>query len=205
MAKQKLTDREAKDILLRWPQVTAAIWEAPQSQGAWLRAHPKNGKHRGPYIVSPGADLFKTQPDGLYVYFNGVDSADVVIIESCGSVQNLNDKRSRYIPTSHSTLLSCSNNWFDETINTPGGGKKPRWEACGSLSECPTHDIKVPIRHLRVLFALPNDIYKEWCPNHIPAGYEFFCPHSSLDSYTAPKMQRFLSRMSIASQFYLQR
>lgn len=53
------------------------------------------------------------------------------------------------------------------------------------------------------LYALPNAIYKKWIPEHTPTGYEYFCPHSSLASYTVQKMQVFLRRMSISSQFYL--
>ena len=63
--------------------------------------------------------------------------------------------------------------------------------------------VAVPVRHLRVLYALPDDLYREWAKEHVPTGYEFFCPHSSLDSYTSQKMQEFLGQMSIASQFYL--
>ena len=60
----------------------------------------------------------------------------------------------------------------------------------------------IPVRHLRVLYALPKRLYETWCRQHTPTGYEFFCPHSSLDSYSSKKMQTFLAQLSIAAQFY---
>ncbi len=122
-------------------------------------------------------------------------------IEVCLTVQNLNDKRSRYIPASHSLVLPCSRKWLIEPIKLQKGGLKPRWKASGSITKEPG-DVSFPIRHLRVLYALPNDVYKTWGPSHTPAGYEYFCRHSSLNTYWSKKMQTFLGRMSVDSQFY---
>jgi hypothetical protein len=83
------------------------------------------------------------------------------------------------------------------------GASSPRWKASVSFGAVPTADISVPVRHLRVLYALPNPVYHSWVREHTPTGYEFFCPHSSLDSYNNQNMQRFLRQMSIASQFYV--
>ena len=202
MDRKKLKDSEAKSILLGWPASTGDLWPPPQDDGRWIRGQPIDGKSSGPRIISPGAKLFSTQPDGLFVYFNGTGSCDLVVIEVCGSIQNLNDKRSRYIPSSHSLLLMCRKKWLHENIRVKGGGNKPRWEVAGTLPDPPEVDLTVPIRHLRVLYALPNAAYKQWCPEHTPTGYEYFCPHSSLAGYNSQKMQSFLRRMSVASQFY---
>src|SRR5262249_17594834 len=135
---------------------------------------------------------------------DGNESCDVVAVEVCGSIQNLNDKRSRFIPASHSLILSTTKAWLSEDITIQRGGKMARWKAAASLSKkVPKSDKQFPVRHLRVLYALPNDRYHSWCSNHVPTGYEFFCPHSSLDSYNSPKMQTFLRQMSISSQFYV--
>ena len=205
MPKKKLSDREAKDILLRWPSSPNSIWEPPDGAGRWVRGQPNGGKTPGPRLSSPGAKLFTTQPDGLFVYMSGLESCDIVAIEVCGTAQNLNDKRSRYIPSSHSLVLRCGPRWFAEQISVQGGVRRERWQAAGTLFERPTIDVSIPVRHLRVLYALPNKLYGVWCPDHTPTGYEFFCPHSSLGSYNSQKMQQFLRRMSIASQFYLRR
>lgn len=149
----------------------------------------------------PGAKLFTTQPDGLWVYINDPSSCDVVAVEVCGTIQNLNDKRSRYIPASHSLVLWCGLRWLEEKISVQRGGKRPRWKAAGSFSGKPTAELNLPVRHLRVLYGIPNSLYHKWCREHTPTGYEFFCPHSSLQTYNSRPMQNFLRQMSSAAQF----
>lgn len=202
MAARKLSDRQAKALLLKWPGRTKSVWPAPTGIGFWVRAQPVPTGVAGPKISSPGAKLFRTQPDGLWAHFADNDYCDVVVIEVCGSVQNLNDKRSRYIPSSHSLVLSCPLRWLEEDVVVQRGGKSPRWRATASITTTPVSDISVPIRHLRVLYALPDAVYSSWGSNHTPTGYEFFARHSSLASYHSPKMQKFLGQMSIGSQFY---
>jgi hypothetical protein len=203
MAKRRLTDAEAKAILLRWPGRTKGVWPAPNARGFWVRAQPRLGVAPGPRLSSPGAKLFTTQPDGLWAHFDEENSCDVVAIEVCGTIQNLNDKRSRYFPASHSLVLTCGRRWFLEFMTVQRGGQAPRWRATGTLTSEPVRDLSIPVRHLRVLYAIPNTLYDDWKQNHVPTGYELFCPHSSLDSYNSQKMQIFLSRMSVASQFYM--
>lgn len=203
MAKNKLKDKEAKAILLNWPTRTNSVWKPPGGGGFWIQGQPKTGKEPGPKLSAPGATLFTTQPDGMWVFFDGAEACDVVVVEVCGTVQNLNDKRSRYFPSSHSLVVKCSLGWLLEAIPTKKNGTAPRWKASGRILVAPTSDLAVPVRHLRVLYALPNRVYKDWCIGHTPTGYEYFCPHSSLDSYNSPKMQAFLKQMSIAGQFYI--
>jgi hypothetical protein len=200
---EKLSDAEAKDVLLRWPTRTSKLWPPPGGKGYWIQGQPKSGSCPGPRLSAPGAMLFRTQPDGLWVHFQGCTSCDVVAVEVCGTVQNLNDKRSRYIPASHSLVLSCAKYWLEEEVSVNKGGQYPRWKAAASFGKAPKSDISVPVRHLRVLYALPNKTYHAWGFEHIPTGYEFFCPHSSLDSFSSQKMQRFLRQMSIEAQFYV--
>lgn len=88
MSKKNLSDAEAKGVLLRWPNRTK-LWPPPQGRGFWLRGQPVGPrKAPGPRLSSPGAKLFSTQPDGLWVHFNRTISCDVVAIEVCGTIQN---------------------------------------------------------------------------------------------------------------------
>jgi hypothetical protein len=201
MANKKLSDKSGKKILRTWPQRTKKLWPPPGGKGYWVMGQPRVGERAGPRLATPGASLFHTQPDGLYVHFQGRKSCDVVAVEICGTVQNLNDKRSRYIPASHSIVLTCSAEWLAEEIKVTNGNA-PRWKASASFKKAPKNDLSVPVRYLRVLYTLPNAVYDRWIKEHTPTGYEFFCPHSSLDSYKSQKMQTFLRQMSIASQFY---
>lgn len=107
----KKTDRVAKTALKKWPRETS-IWE-PNAGKVWFRAQPKS-KTIGPRIFSPGTNWNKTQPDGLWVKFSGLDFCDVVVVEACGTIQNFYDKRSRYQPSTGSLLLECKAKWFAE-------------------------------------------------------------------------------------------
>lgn len=200
MNKGKLSDAEAKTVLLTWPNRTK-LWPPPTGRGFWIRGQPKQGLQAGPRLSSPGAKLFSTQPDGLWVHINDPASCDVVAVEVCGTIQNLNDKRSRYIPASHSLILICGLDWLEEKITVQKGGKWPRWKAAGTFASKPSEDLRLPIRHLRVLYGIPNTLYDRWCRDHTPTGYEFFCPHSSLLTYNSRPMQTFLRQMSSAAQF----
>jgi hypothetical protein len=180
-------------------------------QPRWKARHfikqgqPVSGSETGPRLSAPGASLFRTQPDALWAHFRKRESCDVVAVEVCGTAQNLNDKRSRYIPASHSLVLQCSKEWLFGLMTVARGAEMPRWKASRIYRKAPkiSNDISIPVRHLRVLYALPNDLYHKWAKEHVPTGSEFFCPHSSLDSYNSQKMQKFLRQMSIASQFYI--
>lgn len=199
-----LNDKNAKRTLHKWPTCTKLFWPSSSRSGWWIRGQPVDGENTGPKLVTPGSKLFSTQPDGLYLSFgSGATYCDVVAIEVCGTVQNLNDKRSRYFPSSHSMVLQAKLGWLKAEVKVQKGGRKARWKVAGL--KCPESDIEPPVRHLRVLYALPNDLYMKWCPGHVPSGYEHFCPHSALNSYSSQKMQSFLKSMSIETQFYLKR
>lgn len=200
MSNRKLSDGEAKAVLRQWPERTK-LWPPPDGRGFWIRGQPRSGERPGPRLTSPGAKLFATQPDGLWVHFSGSAFCDVVAVEVCGTIQNLNDKRSRYVPSTHSLVLNCSREWLVEEITVQKGGKRARWMACASIDDEPVVNLSLPVRHLRVLYGIPNALYDKWCGEHVPTGYEYFAPHSSLSTYNSPAMQNFLRQMSRASQF----
>lgn len=197
----KLSDGEAKRILLSWPRSTKKLWSPPGGEGAWVRAQPSEGGAAGPKIFSPGAKLFSTQPDGLWVHFSGLESCDVVAVEICGSIQNLNDKRSRYMPST--LVLRVPRVWADSDVPArQGAGRSTMRGLAGTLPEYNDIKVNVPIRVLRVLYALPNVEYKKWVAEHVPTGYEYFMPHGSLSTYGRKETQDFLKGMSVASQFH---
>lgn len=202
--KKKLKDSEAKDILRKWPSRTNTLWTPPTGSGFWLRAQPPDaGEGNGtPTIRLPGAGLFKTQPDGMWIFVDEDRYADVVSVEICGTMQNFNDKRSRYSSAVRSLILHLPVDWLTADIKFKGLGRKKRWEAMGSITGGkPIKDVQVPVRYLRVLFALPNTIYAKWSKQGVADGHEYFCRHSSLDSYNSQQAQAFLPRLSQASHF----
>jgi len=159
-----LTDAQAKNRLLDWPAQTE-IWSgADHKKIKWLRAQPVDGVIGGPRLELPGAETFRTQPDGLWITL-GIERGDsstvgrfvdCVIIESCGKQQNFSDKRSRYAARTTSLTLNLPAKWLDRTVPVRGGAQRKRRELLsGNLpSDQPT---KLPVRHIRVLYALPDD------------------------------------------------
>jgi hypothetical protein len=196
------SDAKAKEILrAKWSECPTQIWSAPVG-GAWLRALPVTGSGTNPCLKSPGTSAFKTQPDGMYICTYKAEFADVIAIEVCGSSQNLNDKRSRYSPNLSSLILSIPSGWMSKSVITKGGGKKQRWEICHGFETCPNSVNLLPVRHLRVLYFIPDDIYSKLYKNLSPVGHEFFCKHASLNSITNDRMRNFLKRMSMESHFH---
>ncbi len=205
---------EVNDALRSWPERTKSLWPQIAGKGFWLRARPGKSKSDTPcpLLKSPGASLFTTESDGLYVYFNGYDFVDVICIEICNKDTNLHDKRSRYMPSTQSLLLQIPKSWLRRDCALPNHGKTPRWQACKSLPVPPPPDkekpnepkkphLFIPVRFLRVLYALPDDLFSNWEANHIPAGHEFFCKQGFLNSYTGKPMQNFLKRMRSSQHF----
>lgn len=203
MPSNHLSDAEGKAILRTWPSRVKKLWGTPPSGGWWLRGQPKlvTTTAAGPTLNNAGANTSATVPDGLWVYLTA-EFADIVCVEVCTSTQNLNDKRSRYGLFQQALMLTCSHGWLTEQIGVQSGGRRARWQATGSIAVAPTSDLVLPVRFLRVLYTIPNDIYVTWKPNNVPGPHEFFCPHSSFGSYNSQMMQRFLKRMSPKVHFY---
>jgi hypothetical protein len=196
-----MTDAEGKAILRGWTTRTR-MWPPPIRGGWWIRSRPNQSPHQvGPALRAPGADLFRTQPDGLYLFMSDAEFVDAICIEVCSSIQNLNDKRSRYIPSSHSLLVDIPRSWLLHEISLQRGGMLPVWRASNAFESEPEDGLLRPVRHLRVLYCLPNDHYQRWRANHPPTGYEFFCRDSSLDTFNSTQMRLFLRQMSIGSHF----
>ena len=199
----RLSDSQAKDVLRKWPRRTRGMWLPSKEAGWWIRAQPKDlvENTATPTIRIPGASLFSTQPDGMWIYV-GLGYADAVVVEACCTGQNLNDKRSRYANTVRSLVVCMPLAWLNAEIAVQRGGRQPRWRAFHTLGTQPVGDLTLPVRWLRVLYTLEDDLYKGFLQANVPGGHEYFCAHSSLDSYTAQKMQLFLRQMSFASHFY---
>jgi hypothetical protein len=106
------------------------------------------------------------------------------------------------MPTNHALLAHCSLAWLNAEISLQKGQRKARWEASGTITTAPTGGARIPVRHLRVLYALPDDLYDSWLSSVTPGAYEFFCRHSSLGSHSAKGYREFLTKMIPGAQFY---
>lgn len=204
-ANPKLKDSEAKAILRDWPMQTE-LWSPSFPGSAWVRAQPVETRARvtGPRIREVGSDAFRVQPDGLWACFSGVTCVDLMVVEACGSITNLNDKRSRYMPSGTARVLSVSEAWASELVRGGRGHRNPvsRRTLARTLGPLSPGETDIPIRQLRVLFALPDDEYRKWTAQLTPHAHEYFVRHSALHQYNAQPMQEFLKGMSPAKQYY---
>jgi hypothetical protein len=192
-------------LLSKWPKNTSKLF---RSTGAdWLMARPKvKGKNAiHPMLLHAGAEFLKTMPDGMYVRLEPKSGiADAICIECCSSLQNLYDKRSRYMSTTSSLVLKCPKQWLNEPLHR----NKKRYEYVDELCKLGKlieSDLNFSIRYLRILYVLPRKLYDKWMEHGVPAGHEFFLPQESLTAFNGPSMQEFLARLSPNQQFYTKR
>lgn len=201
-----LTDAQAKARLDAWPTVTG-IWTRTDDTTRWLRAQPPVASVTGPRLEIPGAGAFRTQPDGLWITLGIRPSdmnatatfADCVAVESCGTPQNFNDKRSRYAARTTSLVVKLPSAWLDATVTVQSGAVRRRRDVLrGQLPAA--GEMSLPLRHLRVLYALPDDdgppsLYGRVTEAMALDAHEYVCPQTVLGSYTGQWTQRFLKRM----------
>jgi hypothetical protein len=202
----RLTDKQAKEVLLKWPKRTKTLWRTPKNIGYWIQAQPVT-TGTSPTLILPGAKNYKSQPDGLWVYFHDLNFVDIICVEVCNSIQNLNDKRSRYISTASTILLKCPTDWFYGMINVEKENrenKKTRWEASGVISHVDENvkEYKLPIRTIRVLYALKDKDYPDWRDQNVPMAHEYLCSQNSLKSFNSKVFKDFLSQLSISRHSY---
>jgi hypothetical protein len=210
-------DRKAKKALRKWPDSSGTLWPAlpikgQLKKGRWLRAQPKSETAACPELAQPGAEKLFTRPDGMWLFLTAGEFADVVCVESSSNIQNLNDKRSRYAHAHHSIVVSIGIEWLNEEIRFKKE-RKPRWKIAGTFPTKTTQvpalpgqkKLILPVRHLRVLYALGKNDYKTVIKNLVPAAHEFFCKQDSLKQYNGQKMQTFLQGMWISHHFYTQK
>jgi hypothetical protein len=195
-----MTDKETRATLRTWPMKPNKLWDVPGTSPRWLRAWPKrtdDDRIKSVILGPPGATAYRTRPDGLWISSAKEGLADVFVVEQSGKMQNLHDKRSRYGASTSSIIAFCPSEWLEERLTAT----TTRRQYLG-LGGIPTEDAALPVRHLRVLYVVPDADYARWATNCAPGGHEFFCRYSSLKSYRSQEMQRFLQSMSPARQFY---
>jgi hypothetical protein len=71
------------------------------------------------------------------------------------------------------------------------------------LVDEPGEDHLFPVRLLRVLYFLKNDLYDDWKRTGVPEPHEFVARYSSIRSYTRQEMQSLLKRITLDNHFYI--
>lgn len=198
-----LSDKQAKSIL-------STTWSASTSFGVkdsrkWIRAQPGKG---GPRLAPIGTTAHRTQPDGMWLQFRAHDDGtpwycDVLAVEVSRSTQNANDKRSRYGAQHHTLTVNVPSKWLRSKIKVQRGGERTVAERAGLAIPAKSGETyEVPVRNLRLLIAMPDDGYADWCANHPLAAHEYVIPHSALSAFNGQLMQTFIKGIIPSGHYY---
>lgn len=196
--------------LREWPQHPPGLGgtgaHGSRKADGWLRGRPSDPSSCcHPFLKLPGSARLRTLPDGLWLNFGGTPEepfADILAVEACSSLQNLLDKRSRFAPSTHSLLAVCPVPWLLAPVTA--GDPTPRWQATGVLRGEPVQPLYLPVRDIRVLYALKRAQYDGFAETQIPHPHEYFVPMEALVAKQAPedpRMQALLSRACAQANF----
>jgi hypothetical protein len=207
MMRYRSLDALVRARLKQWPQHPPGCQQTAVGRDNWIRGRPSDESVAcHPFLKIPGSNRLRTLPDGLWLHFAGTPVepfVDIFAIEACGSMGNLLDKRSRFAPSTHSLLAFCPAPWLLAPI-TPLD-PTPRWLATGVLHSEPTQPLVLPVRDVRVMYALKHRHYQGFAESQIPHPHEYFVPMDILtseDGHQHPGMRALVSRASASANFF---
>jgi hypothetical protein len=200
-------DSLVRSRLRTWPQRPPGVPPGLR-RDAWLRGRPSERDEHGlhPFLKLPGSDRLRTLPDGLWLNFGGTPSepyVDIFAIEACGTLQNLLDKRSRFAPSTNSLMAHCPVAWL--TAPVMANDRTPRWKATRVMRAEPTDPLILPVRDIRVMYALKESHYRDFAKSQVPQPHEYFVPMDALTAEDAdknPVMQALVARASATANFF---
>jgi hypothetical protein len=206
MQRYRSLDALVRARLKQWPQRPPGLARARTEGGKWLRGRPADETAAcNPFLKLPGSDRLRTLPDGLWLNFGGTavePFVDILAIEACGSLPNFLDKRSRFAPSTHSLLAVCPVPWLLARVSADDSA--PRWQATGVLRREPALPLVLPVRDVRVLYALKPHHYRGFLESHLPHPHEYFVPMESITAEHGdedPALHELLARASVHANF----
>lgn len=206
MANYPSLDKLVRARLRQWPQRPPGIAQTPGARDGWLRGRPCESTGTNfPFLKLPGSNRFRTLPDGLWMNFGGTAQeayVDIFAIEACSTLTNLLDKRSRFAPTTHSLLAVCPVPWLLRPVLE--GDPTPRWKVTGVIRAEPTTALIVPVRDIKVMYALKTRHYQGFTESQIPHPHEFFVPMEALTAergHESPAIRALVARSAVNANF----
>ena len=192
--------------LRHWPQRPPGLPATTPQPQYWLRGRPSEiSGSCHPFLTLPGSQRLRTLPDGLWLNFGGTPQepfVDIFAIEACGTLPNMLDKRARFAPSTNSLLAVCPTPWLlGPTSKTD---PTPRWRSTGVLRAEPVTPLILPVRDIRVVFALKARHYDGLQASHVPHAHEYFVPMEKLlarDAPDDPDLQALVARASASAHF----
>ena len=122
----------------------------------WLRGRPTEDTNPcHPFLKLPGSDRLRTLPDGLWLNFGGTPWNPLWISSRsrpAARCRTCSTSAPASRPSTHSLLAVCPVPWLlaPVTANDP----TPRWRATGVLRHEPANGLILPVRDIRVMYAL---------------------------------------------------
>jgi hypothetical protein len=206
MLEYRSLDALVRIRLRDWPQRPPGLGRPPHHPDSWLRGRPAEVKGSAhPFLKLPGSSRLRTLSDGLWLNFGGTVQepfADIFAIEACSTFANMLDKRARFAPSTNSLLAVCPVAWLlgPATASDP----TPRWRCTGVLRAEPVQPLVLPVRDIRVLYALKPRHYSGMLNSHVPLPHEYFVPMDKLvakDAPDDPQLQALVARTSARAHF----
>lgn len=206
-----MTEYRSLDALVRarlrqWPQRPPGLSGPQHLPGIWMRGRPAEmAGSCYPFLKLPGSDRLRTLPDGLWLKFGGTPQepyVDILAIEACSTIGNMQDKRARFAPSTNSLLAVCPVPWL--LGPTSKSDPTPRWQGTGVLRAEPVQPLALPVRDIRVLYALKERHYNGLRQNHIAHPHEYFVPMDKLvakDAPDDPAIQALVARASTMAHY----
>ena len=206
MAEYRSLDALVRARLRQWPQRPPGLVASRGRPQSWLRGRPAETTGSCyPFLKLPGSERLRTLPDGLWLNFGGTPLepyVDIFAIEACGNLANMLDKRARFAPSTNSLLAVCPMPWLLGPTTT--SDPTPRWRSTGVLRAEPVHPLILPVRDIRVMYALKQRHYDGLRECHVPQAHEYFVPMDKLvakDAPDDPEIKALVSRASARSHF----
>ncbi len=206
MLEYRSLDALVRSRLRGWPQRPPGLGPSAGEPGSWLRGRPAEssaGAH--PFLKLPGSLRLRTLPDGLWLNFGGTPQepfADIFAIEACGTLTNMLDKRARFAPSTNSLLAVCPVPWLLGPASA--GDPTPRWRCTGVLRGEPAQPLVLPVRDVRVMYALKTRHYNGLLQSHVALPHEYFVPMDTLvakDAPEDPRLQALVARATATAHF----
>jgi hypothetical protein len=202
----KVLDELVRNRLRLWPQRPPGAVRTAKQPGTWLRGRPGEASPVAqPFLKLPGSATYRTLPDGLWLHFSPDPAeryADILCIEACGSVSNLQDKRARFAPSTTSLLVVCPLGWLLDPVEAHD--PTPRWRLIRLLRAEPREALVLPVRDLRVLYGLKPRHYEGFARHQMPQPHEYFCPMEALTAergHEDPELTALIGRASATINF----
>jgi hypothetical protein len=204
-------DALVRSRLRDWPQRPPGLGRSARDCGSWLRGRPAEitgSAH--PFLKVPGCLRLRTLPDGLWLKFGGTPEeayVDIFAIEACGSLPNMLDKRARFAPSTNSLLAVCPVPWLLAPacpVSASAPNPPPRWQTTGVMRTEPVQALILPVRDVRVMYALKTRHYNGLLQSHVPLPHEYFVPMDKLvakDAPEDPQIQALVARASANAHF----